>query len=391
MPKTTVPGSLNDKTIQFFEKQDDSKSICKLCNKILSGLRISNLRSHLEIKHKTEYDTCVRIGAHDESKYAKQRLKKLQCFTEIVSVNGRPFSYLMDSGFQKTIEDDMKKLADAGHKITFSNNFEEIKEYMRHVSTEIRSKIKAEVYGKPVSLCADITTKNRRAILGITVQYIHDGKLRIRSIGMINLNTSHTGAYLKSVIEEVLEVYGIRIEQVISMTTDNGSNMLKMIKMFNRSSTDSSDDDDEIDYEEISPEEENAADIGDFSEQEVEALMKEIEYETLLNEELSDEDIYRQLLVDLTNEFSDVEFDVSGIRCAAHTLQLAVIGALKKSNVLKWIQLCRKVAKIIRTQNLQYMIKSQNIGEKYVRLDCITRWNSTFLMVNIHKRNFNFI
>lgn len=391
MSAITIPGSLNHKSMQFFENSElEHQFTCKLCKKVLNGKKIVNLRTHLQNKHKSEYEKHV-AKIEDDCYFKTKRLKKLQSFAEIVSVNGRPFAALLDSGFRKANEEDFKQLQDAGHGINFSNNFSELKEYLKHISVEIQNIIKREVEGKFVSLCADITTKNRRAFLGLTIQYLHAGEIRIRSIAMIQLKQSHTAEYLKAEIEKIMLFYGLTIDNIISFTTDNGKNVIKMVKLFNCSKDNELDDDVSVrvdyDNDEDDSDDDNTEDISaECSFDEIEEMLRKAESEILLNNELNDDDIYAQLLLDLSCEFSGNPFDtISGIKCAAHTIQLAVHEAIRKTDVMKWIILCREVGKDLRKQNFMYEMNEQKINGKAIRLDCVTRWNSTYRMVICYK------
>lgn len=182
--KKTVPGSLNDRAIKFFEEiGTTNKCICLLCaekSKQYSTNNPSNLRIHILNAHTETYNN--EVDTKNNIDYAKKRLKKLQSFVECVTVNGRPFQWLLDSGFKKANESELKELCDAGYKISLTKDFTEIKQYMAHVSDQIQMKIKAETQNKLVSMCIDITKKNRRAILGVSVQYLHDKKFRSEAL-----------------------------------------------------------------------------------------------------------------------------------------------------------------------------------------------------------------
>ncbi|CAL8313668.1 unnamed protein product [Arctogadus glacialis] len=65
------------------------------------------------------------------------------------------------------------------------------------------------------------------------------------------------------------------------------------------------------------------------------------------------------------------------VRCAAHTLQLAVGDALKQASNI--IAKARHVAKRLRTQNVVCVLK--RMGHKRAIVDCATRWHSTHDML----------
>lgn len=109
-------------------------------------------------------------------------------------------------------------------------NWPEVKNLLHKIAIAVRDKIKEEVRSRVISLQVDIVTKNRRAIFGITIQYVANGKVRVRSIGVIELLQSHTTQYLADVICARLKIYEIDLKQILTITTDNGTNFLKMVR-----------------------------------------------------------------------------------------------------------------------------------------------------------------
>jgi hypothetical protein len=80
------------------------------------------------------------------------------------------------------------------------------------------------------------------------------------------------------------------------------------------------------------------------------------------------------------------KFTIS-VKCAVHTLQLAVRKAIKTANSTVLITMCRAVAKELRKQKYIYYLRQQNVGFILPRLDCLTRWSSTYILVK--KNNLN--
>lgn len=76
-------------------------------------------------------------------------------------------------------------------------------------------------------------------------------------------------------------------------------------------------------------------------------------------------------------------FFVNGINCSAHTVQLAVMDALKllTNDNLNVILLARVLVKFIRKETTRN--ESRNRGLKVIlpALDVKTRWSSTYIMV----------
>ncbi|XP_050065167.1 zinc finger BED domain-containing protein 4-like [Aphis gossypii] len=79
-----------------------------------------------------------------------------------------------------------------------------------------------------------------------------------------------------------------------------------------------------------------------------------------------------------SQSFSDNSI-FSGIRCVAHTLQLAVIDCLKDDDITKLLNKVRFLVKRLRNQTYTYLIKKEKL--KLPILDCLTRWHSTLDML----------
>lgn len=77
-----------------------------------------------------------------------------------------------------------------------------------------------------VSLKLYIATRLDRDVLGINLQFVKKKKQMIRTIGMIELKKRHTAQIIKEEVFRVLRSFGISVDRIYTITTDNGSNML---------------------------------------------------------------------------------------------------------------------------------------------------------------------
>ena len=48
---------------------------------------------------------------------------------------------------------------------------------------------------------------------------------------MQEITRSHTGSHLKSVIDNVMNRYGLTLDNIFSVTTDNGANFVKCVSL----------------------------------------------------------------------------------------------------------------------------------------------------------------
>ncbi|XP_037931580.1 uncharacterized protein LOC119666371 [Teleopsis dalmanni] len=133
---------------------------------------------------------------------------------------------------------------------------------------------------------------------------------------------------------DVFQDFGINLHQILTITTDNAANMIKSVADLNQE----------------------------------------------LNEEQAVESDEEQNVDHLELMPSDlVSSGVQSIRCGAHTIQLCVNDVIKTESIKQNIDTCRSVSKKLRTTYYRSMLK--NGGHKAAFIDCITRWNSTYKMI----------
>lgn len=225
---------------QFFVAVDGNPDSvhCLLCieknkgraPKPLSATRQWNLKKHLANSHRETYDKHFNEKLKKQLK--KKRLKMMQKFCEIVTINGRPFAYLLDSGFLGMIQDDMENLDYHGKGITMDTNFRELKTYIEQLADKLQLRIRQSLKDRFISLMVDAASKNNISILGISAQYLADGKMNQLVLGMSYMSKAHTALYMKNKLKSCLEDYDIPTDRVISITTDNASSMISMTKRF---------------------------------------------------------------------------------------------------------------------------------------------------------------
>lgn len=180
----------------------------------------------------------------------------------------------------------------------------------------------------------DIATRHNRSFLGLNIQLIKDGCLKLRTLAVRELTTAHTGSNLKDEVLDILNEYRITIDRIYTCTTDNGSNVIKMTKMlqaeeFNFDETDVLD---EIEIEEIETEDVEEIDDADvlLNNEEDETLDDSLQEESTEDSIIKTEEVIRHEEFD--NDAADVSTLLTLVRCGVHTLQLAVNGLIKEPN-----------------------------------------------------------
>lgn len=387
-----------------FSHTKDQKEIwvCKLCSQNLVGTNNANLTSHLKSKHLDIYQSIC----EGDALIAYKRQKLLFNCVQLVSVDGRVFKSLNDTAILAMNEDTLKELRLAGQEFNLQcTNLPEVKHLLHIVSDKVRDKIRDEVKGQPLCLMIDIGTCNKRSILGIRIQFILNGKLGFRSIGMVELKDSHTGEYLAHVIIKQLKVFDIDIRQIITVTTDNGANVVKMVRDIDEHAQNVDEDSQPLQETPRKKKTNGSQNLGNAeSTNDSDAIDREIEAALAIPDEVSENDAFSilfdesfadentekndTLLNTIAGELNqqhgiDIIWNVAGVRCEAHTLQLAVGDAtrdtsLENRNVM---ELSKRVAKLLRLVSTHRDTEKEGIYYKNPRTEVDTRWCYKYLMV----------
>lgn len=251
-----------------------------------------------------------------------------------------------------------------------------------------------------VSVMADISQKHHRSLLGIQIQFDYNGVAVKRSLGMIEIKERHDAVNLKRIIFERLAIFRIAENQIATITVDNGSNFIAMIKLMNRNYGNNDIETptqsiDQLNVHNADRVHENGAQSYEiFSDDEIQLLIMEaeaeIETETEIDGILIENDVdvyledateYENLLEDLGNQFVLSTKFINGIRCGEHTLQLGVTDMLKSESIAVLMRLAKAAVIKLRTSNFRNKLIMKNIDFTIPHMYCITRWGSEYAMV----------
>lgn len=392
--------ALNEIYKHFKYVEAENKMHCSIdnCAEILSGVIITNLRRHIKRKHNSVFltleppKTYKRIDKPWKNSSGLIKSLRMSC-VELLTINGRPFLHIMDSGLRKILRI-VSELASDNENIGEIDlsviNSVTVLEDIAKTSEIIVDIISDEVKNKMISLMVDLVSKRGRSILGMNIQFINadTNEITIRCIGMVRLNRSHTGRYLSDLVTQKLMVYNIKTEQIYSMTTDNGANVIKcneIIRNEFEAATNLPQAIDLLDTTEFNDAVVDAfTDTALFSEASGDVSPERSEQHPRPGEDDLTDDHSDHLLTIFTDEYvseTNSSFQlINGNLCGAHSLQLAVNNAIalwdKRTGLLTK---CRSVTDKLRGQNLRDEMNNRKL--LLPRPDCSTRWNSTYLMV----------
>lgn len=168
----------------------------------------------------------------------------------------------------------------------------------------------------------------------------------------------------------MLSELDISLDQVFSVTSDNGKNMIKVAKLLEQELLDRHDQSDNDENSEV--------------EQECNAFESDSDNDEIFDPDIFNDEYFRDLLSNLRNEFSCSYSSLfTGISCAAHGLHLVVHDAIKAcTEIASLIEKCRSLVKKLRTPKLRGELLKRK--QKMAVIDVKTRWSSMFNMVISH-------
>jgi len=218
--------------IHFTIDKTNKQSTCTLCNAVLKGWHGGNLEKHFKLYHKDAHSE-IRQNEDSDGEPADKRAKKAvikiemnekqltDACVDLVTTNGHPFSIIEHSGFRAIIDPILKGL---GNNITL--NRRNITDEVSLRANSMRESIKQELIGKWVHVKADSASRLGRSVLGVNIQYVVDFKMKLKNVGMLELDEKHLGEYLKEQIKKVLLRYGVETKNIVSFTRDRGANIV---------------------------------------------------------------------------------------------------------------------------------------------------------------------
>lgn len=341
---------------------------CGKTIKVSKSNKLSNLKRHMSLYHPTIDYNAEWKSSQNKEYYQMKKRDLIHACVELVTVNGRPLFALDDSGFQKIIEPLLSELNAAGCPVTISSH--SIKPYITEMAQKLKKKLATEMQGRLLSVMADAATKNHRGILGINVQYLDNGRTVLRTLGMVEMHERHTGETIADLIKQNLLSYGIAMNQIHSFTSDNARVMLKSARLLNEHAT--------SDQPSVCYSDEDVEIVSD-SDDDIEILSDSDDDIHVVSSNEAPFENFGRTVADIFKLENPSLHYITGVRCAAHSLQTAIEDALKASNSNMLIRICRGVVKALRTPNILIELKKQN-GNVPV-LDVKTRWNSSYFMV----------
>ncbi|KAM9307836.1 uncharacterized protein PAF06_011978 [Gastrophryne carolinensis] len=250
-------------------------------------------------------------------------------------------------------------------KLGVSLERESIRKLVIEEAVKQKKELQESLKGRFVFLKMDACTRHRVNYFAINVRFVCEKNEIVtitKTLAVKDTKAHHSSEFLQVLVENVLQEYELKKEQVLSVVTDNASNMISTIRLMN-----------ENNEAEQQLEEENPG----FRETEM-FEMEEHHFETEVQAEVaSDEQEHDSL--DALVEAASVRSHIHHMRCVVHTLQLAIRDSLQQGHAATLIGKVRKLATAARTPKVDSILKRR--AGKGAIIDQATRWGSTYLMI----------
>lgn len=139
----------------------------------------------------------------------------LDCAVEMVTVNGRPFTSIDDSGFQRLIEPILNAVPSAERRAV---NRRTVRDLIHKKSKKFITELSRLFDCRLLPLKLDCASRKSRRFLGINTQVLRISDsgpfIEVYSLGCVEVLDSSSGWNLKQILKNVLDKFGIDFYQV---------------------------------------------------------------------------------------------------------------------------------------------------------------------------------
>lgn len=228
----------NKNVWNFYENNSNTGiATCKMCRSKLKNNRVSNLKTHLLKQHKIPVNKIINSGNCEikissvvsncskviQKKHIRVEISKRQLLRSYIGLFTEdliPFDVL-NTDHMRSIFIPLCDGIQAAEGTQLLLNASNAKKTLQLIAENIRKDIRNELNNKLLSLRIHSATQMCPKTMSISAQFVNDGQICSRTLGILNINdeeTLATNENLHKKILQVLENYEINLEQVVSVT-----------------------------------------------------------------------------------------------------------------------------------------------------------------------------
>lgn len=257
-----------------------------------------------------------------------------------------------------------------------------MRSHLCNTAKSIKEQLRVDLQKRLITILFDIGSRAGRSFLGVGAQYMDKFVVKIVHLGIVVMHEKKTAVNLYQRIKAILDDFGISMDQIYNITTDNGANvirasddMLKAVALQVAESLEETDyencqnaEQDDMDHGSSSPPQGDQNDFGTRGE------AAQYDDETDEDDEESDDDIENVLITMMESGPYEGSAALTPTRCAAHTIQLAVHDALAYWST----EVVEIRAGYVSMRNKIFM---SQIDASLPPTSNATRWSSSYWMV----------
>ncbi|EXX65125.1 hypothetical protein RirG_136280 [Rhizophagus irregularis DAOM 197198w] len=206
---------------------DPEKPKCKICNKFFSAKSsTTTLRNHIKKYHKHIHreanQTTLKFKGNITSFYDKEKNAEfVKLLIKWIVIDMLPFSLVDSVYFNEFIQKLNPKFRCPGRTTLKNEIMSEFKSRREHIVDFVK-----DIPGR-CSITTDIWSSiKNEAFIGVTIHFItNEWKLKHFTLEVLRITGSHTGNAIYEILNKLLVDFDLK-QKIISITTDNGSNMV---------------------------------------------------------------------------------------------------------------------------------------------------------------------
>ena len=211
----------------------------------------------------------------------------------------------------------------------------------------------------------DSCTRLRINCFAVNALFIHNNnEIVLLTLAVRDTNAEHSSDSIQALLLDVLREYDLKKQKVLSIVSDNATNMIKAVDKLNKSTSQS-------DHQDCNNPLTVTIEVDEDDENESDDESDDQSDET-------ENDTFDEL--DMLSALAAVDATATEhMRCAVHTFQLCIRDGLKARNISNLLAHVRKVVAAARTPKVDVILKRR--CSKGAILDQATRRGSTYLML----------
>lgn len=146
-----------------------------------------------------------------------------QNIVDLIVMNGVPFQLMDSRAFQALVGPILKAL---GCNPINRHNAQNL---IRSAAANMTEKITKACRNRLINLKIDCVTRHDKSYLGINAQFSANQETVFYHLGILQLTTDHTGEVLKDTIIKCLSKFGIGVDQILTVVTDNVKKSVRLL------------------------------------------------------------------------------------------------------------------------------------------------------------------